>query len=191
MSINVDTHKEPSFSLRNRLGRISWQFFSLLLFRFSPKPFHAWRSFLLRCFGAKVGQGVHVYPGVKIWAPWNLELSDECGIASGATLYSQGKICIGRRAVISQGVHLVTGTHDYSQPGFPLVTAPISIGNQVWIAAEAFVHPGITIGEGCVIGARSVVTKDMPKWMVCTGHPCVPIKPRTFACETKMLTTDR
>jgi len=139
---------------------------------------HGWRSFLLRCFGAKIGKSVHVYPGAKIWAPWNLEISDEGGVANGAILYTQGKISIGKKAVISQGAHLCAGTHDYTLPGFPLYTMPIIIGDYAWVAAEAFIHPGITIGEGCVIGARSVVTKDMPAWMVCAGHPCKPIKER-------------
>ena len=183
MGINVDTHTGPSFSLRNRLGRIVWGLTSFLLFRFSPKPLHAWRSFLLRCFGAKVGHGVHVYPGVKIWAPWNLELADESGIASGVILYSQGKITIGKRTVVSQGAHLVTGTHDYSDVGFPLVTKPIHIGDYAWIATEAFIHPGVTIGAGCVIGARSVVNRDMPAWMVCAGHPCKPLKARKMNSE--------
>lgn len=177
-TINVDTHVGPAFSLRNRVGRVAWQVAALLLFRFSPKPFHAWRALVLRCFGAQVGRGVHVYPKAQIWAPWNLELADECGIANGAILYCQGKISIGRRAVISQGAHLVAGTHDYSKVGFPLITKPIRIGDQVWIAAEAFVHPGISIGEGSVVGARSVVTQDLPEWMVCAGHPCEALKPR-------------
>jgi putative colanic acid biosynthesis acetyltransferase WcaF len=175
---NTDTFKGASFSLKNRIGRIAWQFVSLLFFRITPKPFHMWRSFILRCFGAKVGHGVHVYPAVKIWAPWNLELGDECGVANGAILYSQGKIKIGKRSVISQGAHICTGTHDYKQKGFPLITKPIIIGDHTWIAAEAFIHPGVTINEGCIIGARSVVTADMPSWMVCAGHPCAPIKPR-------------
>ena len=183
MGINVDTHTGPSFTLRNRLGRIVWGLTSFLLFRFSPKPLHAWRSFLLRCFGAKVGHGVHVYPGVKIWAPWNLELADESGIASGVILYSQGKITIGKRTVVSQGAHLVTGTHDYSDVGFPLITKPIRIGDYAWIATEAFIHPGVTIGAGCVIGARSVVNRDMPAWMVCAGHPCKPLKARKMNSE--------
>jgi putative colanic acid biosynthesis acetyltransferase WcaF len=151
---------------------------SAVFFRLSPIPLHAWRRFLLRCFKAKVGRGVHVYPGVKIWAPWNLELGDECGIANGAILYSQSLISIGQRGVISQGAHLCAGTHDYDHPGFPLIAKPIIIGDHAWIAAEAFIHPGVIIGEGCVVGARSVVTKDMPEWMVCAGHPCQPIKKR-------------
>ena len=175
---NQDTYTGPSFTLRNRIARVIWGITALLLFRYSPKPLHSWRSFLLRCFGAKVGRGVHVYPGVKIWAPWNLELDDECGIANGAILYSQGKITIGKRAVVSQGSHLCAGTHDYTLPGFPLITRPIFISDHAWVAAESFIHPGVTIGEGCVVGARSVVTKDMPAWMVCAGHPCKPLKER-------------
>jgi putative colanic acid biosynthesis acetyltransferase WcaF len=175
---NQDTFKGASFSLKNRVARVVWGIIHVILFRYSPKPLHGWRSFLLRMFGAKVGKGVHVYPGVKIWAPWNLNFGDECGVANGAILYSQGYITIGRRAVISQGAQLCSGTHDYTDPGFPLVTSPINVGDHAWVAAEAFVHPGISIGEGCVIGARSVVTKDMPDWMVCAGHPCKPIKER-------------
>lgn len=149
------------------------------MFRLSPRPCHGWRSFLLRCFGATVGRGVHVYPGVKIWAPWNLILEDQAGIASGVTLYSQGVIHIGKKAVISQGAHLCAGTHDFDQPGFPLVAKPIVVGDQAWIAAEVFVHPGVTIGQGCVVGARSVVIKDLPEWSVCSGFPAIKIRDRS------------
>ncbi len=179
MSINTDTHKGPSFSLANRLARVLWGLVQGTVFRLTPAPLHEVRSVILRAFGAKVGRGVHVYPGARIWGPWNLEIADEAGVANGAILYTQGKITIGRRAVISQGVHLCAGTHDYEQPGFPLITKPITIGDHAWVAAEAFVQPGVSIGEGAVIGARSVVTKDMPEWTVCAGHPCKPIKART------------
>ncbi len=176
--INDDTHTGPSFSFGNRLARFIWNIVNLLFFRFSPVPFFAWRSFLLRCFGATIGKNTHIYPGVKIWAPWNINIGDECGIASGVKLYSQGFITIGKRTVISQGTNLCAGTHDYKKPGFPLVIKPIHIGDYVWIAAEAFVHPGVQINNGCVIGARAVVTTNMPEWMVCTGHPCKPVKTR-------------
>lgn len=177
---NENTFTGPSFSAGNRLARVLWGLVAGSLFRFSPKPLHGWRSFLLRCFGAQVGRNVHVYPEVKIWAPWNLQLADECGIANGVTLYSQDIISVGKRAVISQGSHLVTGTHDYTQRGYPLTTQPIHIGEYTWIAAEVFIHPGVTVPDGCVIGARSVVTKSMPPWMVCAGHPCQPLKPRVL-----------
>jgi putative colanic acid biosynthesis acetyltransferase WcaF len=157
-----------------------WAIVYLFFFNLSPKPCFRWRAFILRLFGAKVGKQVHVYPHVKIWAPWNLELMDNCGIANGAILYSQGKIKIGKKTVISQGSHLCAGTHDYEVYGFPLITSPITIGDDVWIAAEVFVHPGVSIGDGCVVGARSVVVKNLPAWMVCTGHPCLVIKNRVL-----------
>jgi putative colanic acid biosynthesis acetyltransferase WcaF len=185
--INHDTFSGPSFSLRNRLGRALWYIVCLFLFRYTPASFFAWRALLLRCFGGKIAKGVHVYPKVRIWAPWNLRLENECGIANGVILYCQDTITIGRRSVISQGSHLVTGTHDYHKIGFPLLTKPIVIGDHVWIAADAFIHPGVTIGSGCVVGARSVVTKNMPSWMICTGHPCQPIKQREFEANYKLI----
>ncbi|MEZ0485099.1 DapH/DapD/GlmU-related protein [Fibrella aquatica] len=185
-SHNKDTYNGPSFPLKNRIARVIWNISYVLLFKITPNPFHRWRSFLLRCFGATIGRNVHVYPGVKIWAPWNLDLGDECGIANGVELYSQGKVKVGKRAIISQGTYICTGTHDYTLQGHPLITFPIEIGDYAWVAAEAFVHPGVTIGEGCVVGARSVVTKDMPAWMVCAGHPCKPLKKREFQPEASI-----
>jgi putative colanic acid biosynthesis acetyltransferase WcaF len=182
---NIDTFTGPSFSIANRMARIVWSVVYILLFRYSPRPFHEYRSFILRVFGAKVGQGVHVYPGAKIWAPWNLELKSECGVADGVDLYCQGKITLGYRSIISQRVFLCAGTHDYTDQGHPLITAPIIIGDHAWVAAEAFIHPGIIIGEGAVIGARAVVTKDMPAWTVCAGHPCKPLKPRIITNNSR------
>lgn len=175
---NQDTYTSASFPLANRLQRVVWGLVYILLFRYSPRPFHGWRTLLLRLFGAKIGKGVHVYPAVKIWAPWNIEIGDESGIANGVNLYSQGRITVGKRAVISQGTYICTGTHDYTRKGHPLYTLPIRIEAYAWVAADVFVHPGVTIAEGAVIGARSVVTKDMPAWTVCAGHPCKPIKER-------------
>jgi len=178
MKYNVNTHTGASFSLGNRLKRVAWNVIYIIAFRYSPRPFHRWRSLILRIFGAKIGKGVHVYPAVKIWAPWNIELDDYAGVGNNAILYSQAKIKIGKMAVISQGAHLSTGTHDYTKNGFPLYARPIVVGDRAWVAADVFIHPGVTIGEGAVVGARSVVLKDMPAWTVCSGFPCKPIKER-------------
>jgi putative colanic acid biosynthesis acetyltransferase WcaF len=169
-----------SFSFSNRVARTLWGIARLLLFRSVPRPLFAWRNLVLRAFGAKIGRHCRIGPGTVIWAPWNLVCEDGVAIGSGAMIYNQTRITIGREAVVSQGAHLCAGTHDYTDPAFPLLAKPITIGAKAWIAAEAFGHPGVTIGEGAVIGARSVVTKDMPPWMVCAGHPCLPIKPRVM-----------
>lgn len=176
----VDPSTQASFSLENRLARLLWGIVYALLFRTSPRPLHAWRGFLLRCFGAKLGKGCHVYPKAKIWAPWNLVLADHAGIANDVDCYSVALISLGAKVVVSQGTYLCTGTHDYQDPNFQLYAKPIHIGDNAWLCAETFVSPGITIGEGAVIGARSVVTKDMPAWTVCAGNPCRPIKPRVM-----------
>ncbi|CAN5430641.1 acetyltransferase [soil metagenome] len=182
---NSETYVGTNFSLQNRMGRVVWAIVATIFFQLSPKPLHGWRSFLLKLFGAKVGKKVHVYPGAKIWAPWNLEIGDESAVANGAILYTQGKILIGKHVVISQGAHLCAGTHDYNLPDFPLITKPIIVEDYAWVAAEAFIHPGITIGTGSVVGARSVVTKSTSPWMVCAGHPCKSIAPRNDISKAK------
>ena len=176
--VNSDTFTGPSFSLKSRIGRLVWGIVQSTLFRLSPRPLHTWRVFLLRCFRAEIGKNVHVYPGVKIWAPWNLEIDDESGVADDVTLYTQGRISIGKRVVISQGCYLCAGTHDFEDPGFPLITKPIRIGDHAWLAAQVFIHPGVTIGEGAVAGARSVVIKDLEPWKVYAGNPATHIKNR-------------
>ncbi len=173
-----DPRTGPSFSLGNRIARAIWNTVWLLMFRPTPRPLHAWRRLLLQLFGARIGSGCRIHPGVRIWAPWNLECGRLSAIGSHATLYNQDKITIGNHCVISQGAHLCTGSHDYQSPTLDLWTKPITIQDHVWIAAEAFILPGTLIEEGAVIGARSVVTEAMPAWKVCAGHPCRPLKDR-------------
>ena len=167
-----------SFSLKNRLKRVAWQLVVLLLFRFSPRPFYVWRSFLLRLFGAKIGKKCHIYPKVTIWAPWNLEMADHSCLADDVICYSQDKISLGERAIVSQGAYLCTGSHDYTDPEFQLITSPISIGKDAWICAQSFVGPGVTIEEGAVLGARAVSFKDLPAWTIYAGNPAVYVKDR-------------
>ena len=162
----------------NKLARIAWAIAGALLFRWSPRPLFGWRATVLRCFGARVGRAVRIYPRARIWAPWNLEIGDHACVADDATVYNQGRAVIGEWAVVSQGAYLCGGTHDFEDPAFVLVTRPVVIGAHAWIAAQAFVHPGVTVNEGCVVGARSVVTRDLPEWTVCSGFPATVLRER-------------
>jgi len=168
----------PSFSRRNRLARLLWYLTWLLFFRPTPPPLHAWRCWLLRLFGASIAFPCHIYNDVEIWAPWNLKMSAHSTLGRRVTCYSMAPISLGERVVVSQGVHLCTGSHDHESDNFQLFARPIQIHSDVWICAEAFIAPGVTIGEGAVIAARAVVIRDQPPWMVCAGHPCRPLKPR-------------
>ena len=176
---NNNPYKGASFSFKNRLLRLIWAIAYLFLFKLSPRPLHSWRAFLLRVFGAKIGKSCHIYPGVQIWAPWNLVIGNYVGIADKVILYSMDKINIGNFVTISDGAHLCCGTHDYNSKNFQLVSKPIIIKSRVWICSGAFIHPGIEIPEGAVVGARSVVTKSLfPGWTVFSGNPCKKISIR-------------
>ncbi|MDQ0139604.1 putative colanic acid biosynthesis acetyltransferase WcaF [Cupriavidus necator] len=175
-----DPTVEPSFTLSNRLARQLWNWVWLFLFRPSPRPMHAWRAFLLRAFGASVGNDVHVYPAVRIWAPWHLEIGNNVGIADGVTLYNMNRLRIGDYAVISQGAHLCGGSHDYNAANFQLIAEPITVENHAWICAEAFIAHGVTLPAGAVVAARSVVNKTLQdSWTVYAGVPARPIGKRT------------
>lgn len=168
----------PSFSRRDRLARLAWQSVWLLLFRPTPPQLHGWRCWLLRCFGARIGSPCYVYNDVEIWSPRNLVMADYSTLGRRVICYSMAPVFIGERAVVSQGAYICTGSHDYESETFQLFARPIVIGADAWICAEAFLSPGVSIGTGAVIGARAVVTRDQPAWMVCAGNPCRPLKPR-------------
>lgn len=176
-----------SLTLGNKLRRLVWNFVWLIAFRPTPRwALHGWRRTLLRMFGAKVGKGSKVSPSCKVWAPWNLEMGDFSVLGDDVDCYSMNKVIIGSKVAVSQRTFLCTGSHEINSLLRPLITAPIKIGNHVWIAAECFIHPGLSIGEGAVVGARSVVTRDMPEWQVCVGVPCRPIKVREINDEKKL-----
>ena len=132
--------------------------------------------------GADIGKSCRIYPSVRIWAPWNVIAEPDSVIGPRCNVYSMATIRLGEKAVVSQDVELITGSHDYtaaeSQPWLPITLRPITIGKNCWICAKSFILPGIAIKDGAVIGACSVVTHDQPAWMVCVGNPCRPIKKR-------------
>ncbi len=170
----------PSFSLRNRLARVIWQASWAVLCRFTPPSFHRWRALVLRCFGAAVGRGARVHASVKIWLPANLQLGDRVLIGPGARLYNQGHIAIGAGTVVSQRAHLCASSHDLNDPHFQLVLRPIAIGENCWIAAEAFVGPGTAMGDRAVLAARGVLFGDVGADEVYSGNPAVFLKARTL-----------
>ena len=161
------------------IRRIIWGTAWTFLFRPWPRRIgNGWRTSLLRMFGAKIGRNVLLSPTMRVMKPWELSIGDDSAIGDRVRIYNFCRVNIGSMCLVSQDCYLCTGTHNYLDPKMPLIVKVITIRSESWIAAGSFVHPGVTIGEGTVVGARSVVTKDMPAWTVCAGHPWRPIKPR-------------
>jgi putative colanic acid biosynthesis acetyltransferase WcaF len=173
----AENRRAQKYSSGEQVRRVLWGF-GHFLFRFSPRPCFGWRRFVLRCFGASVGKHVNTYPGTRIYFPWNLAVGDWSAIGEDALIYNLGPVTLGKKVTISHRAHLCAGTHDYTQPDLPLLKPPIVIGDQTWICADAFIGPGVTVGEGAVVGARAVVMKNVQPWTVVVGNPARFVKKR-------------
>jgi putative colanic acid biosynthesis acetyltransferase WcaF len=174
----ADPYLQPQTSARNKLARALWGAVCLLLFRPSPRPLHTWRAFLLRRFGAKLEPNCHIYPGARIWAPWNLVCADGACIADEAVVYNVAKVFLGSHAIVSQQAYVCTATHDIDDPSFPMIVSPISVGSYAWVCARACVLPGVRVNDGAVLGLGAVATKDLDPWQVYAGNPAKRIKQR-------------
>jgi putative colanic acid biosynthesis acetyltransferase WcaF len=152
-----------------------------LLFRPTPKFLNPWRVLLLRLFGAKVSGRPFVDSSAVVKMPWNLVLEDRACLAPRSEVYNLATVILRARCTVAQEVYLCAGTHDFSTSDLPLVVGEISVGEDAFLCARVFVLPGLVIGEGAVVGACSVVTRDLPAWTICAGNPCRPVKPRVFA----------
>jgi len=171
----------PAFSLRNRINRVLWSLCYALLYRLSPRPFHAWRAFLLRAFGAKLGAACHFYPKAKIWAPWNLICEDRVTLADDAELYNPSPMYLGSHAIVSQGAYVCGATHLYNELSFRLVSFPMRLGAYSWICARAAVNPGVNVGNGAILALGSVATRDLEPFTIYAGIPARRVKDRSRA----------
>ena len=158
---------------------MSW----LLLARWTPPPLWTWRRFVLRLFGAKIGASVRIHSSVRIWLPSRLTVSEGALIGPGAVLYNQGAISIGPHSVVSQRAHLCASTHSITAPEFRLIERPVTIGEGCWIAAEAFVGPGVTMGSGSVLAARGALFEDTAPMAVYRGNPAAWLCERRWSEE--------
>jgi putative colanic acid biosynthesis acetyltransferase WcaF len=169
----------PTFALGDRLRRFVWSVCWRLLGAWTPRPFHRWRRLVLLAFGARIDPTARVYGQTTIWWPPHLTVGRHAVIAPGVTCYNVVPVAISDFAVVSQGAHLCTGTHDVDDARFPLRARPIVIGAHAWVAAYAFVGPGVTVGEGAVLGARGVAFRDLDSWMIYAGNPARKLRERT------------
>lgn len=174
----MEKYVENNISLNERIKQKVWLFLSFFIFKpFSGRLFNRYRILILRVFGAKIGKGSIIYSSVYIPAPWNLITGKLCCLGPNSKLHID-KTILGDKVTISQGAYLCSGSHNINYKNKPFISAPIQIESYAWIAAEAFVGPGITIGEGAVVGARAAVFKDVDSWVVVGGNPARYLKKR-------------
>lgn len=176
----IDGRSSPNFSVTHRAVRAVFGLTWLLFAAWTPPPMNGWRRFLLRLFGAQIHPTATVRGGVRVWYPPNLEMHAYSVLADGVQCYNMDRITIGENSIVSQRSFLCGGTHDHSLASHPLVVKPIKIGKDVWIAAEAFIAPGVDVPEGCVIGARAVVSGGLKPWTVYAGNPAREIRARKY-----------
>ncbi|RFO95130.1 colanic acid biosynthesis acetyltransferase WcaF [Rhodoferax lacus] len=177
-----DLHYTPvpqGFPGRSKYFIQFWYIVNATLFRMSPHAMYGWRRWLLRSFGAQIGNAVKLRPSCQITYPWNVSIGEHSYIGDEAILYSLGRIEIGAHVSISYRTFLCTGSHDFRDPSFPLTIAPIVVEDEAWLAADVFVFPGVKVGKGAVVGARSNVRHRVPENTICSGDPCVNLSLRT------------
>lgn len=167
------------------LRRFLWGCVQATMIRHSPPRAMRWRRFWLRLFGAKVGKASGIRPSTTVLHPWLLDLADYVMLGDRVTVYNLGMITINEHTVVSQNTHLCAGTHDHTRPDLPLVRSTITIGQGVWVCADAFVGPDVTIGNNVVVGARAVVVGDVEPGMIVAGNPAKVVKRREMnTCES-------
>ena len=168
------------FRGRNAFVVQLWWLVQATVFNWSPQFMYQFRAMLLRLFGAQIGKGVLVRPTVCVTYPWKLTIGDNSWVGDDVVLYSLGEISVGSNTVISQRSYICAADHDHSDTAFSIHSKPVSIGDSVWIATDVFVAPGVRIGDGTVVGARSSVFKDLPSNVICNGTPAQMRRQRIF-----------
>lgn len=182
-----DPYLRPQFSVQNKVRRVVWSIAWVLLCRWTPKPMHAWRIWVLRRFGARIGAKSFVYPSCKVWAPWLLETEEVITIGPDVEVYNPGGVFLGHHSILSQGAFLCGATHDYNSAAFTYLSRAIVLEPYAWVCARAVVLPGVHCREGSVLGAAALTSRDLEPWTVYAGNPAKPVKERhNFTVKTSL-----
>ena len=164
----------------NAAKRLLWYYANAFVFKTGIFPVNSLKTSLLRAFGAKVGQGVTIKPGVNIKYPWHLTIGQNCWLGENVWVDCLVPIIIGNNVCLSQGAVLLTGSHNYKKTTFDLITAPVILEDGVWIGACAVVNPGVTAASHAVLTSGSVATKNLEAYSVYQGNPAMKTRQRVI-----------
>ncbi len=160
------------------LKRALWFYLNALFLKTSLIPSSGFRVFLLRLFGAKIGIGVTIKPGVNVKYPWHLTIGHHTWIGENVWIDCLVPVSIGSNVCISQGAVLLTGNHNYKKKSFDLITAVVVLQDGVWIGAGAIVNPGVIAASHAVLTTGSVANKNLDAYFIYQGNPAVKIRQR-------------
>lgn len=163
---------------RSLVWQLAWFFFGLPLLRSAWLPLSGVRVRLLRAFGAKIGKGVVIKPGVRVKYPWRLSVGDHCWLGEDCWIDNIADVRIGSNVCLSQGSYFCTGNHDWTDPSFRLVEQSIAVNDGAWVGAKATVCPGVTVGAGAVVAAGSIASRAVPAYEVHAGNPAKFVRKR-------------
>jgi len=180
--------RKTPWTLKENIARVAWMTFGAIAWKFLPRA----RSRLIRLFGGKVGRACRFGSGVEVTIPWNVMIGDNVRVREGAIIYSLGPITIGNDSVLDCRAHLCAGTHDMTDPTFPLVKPPITLGERCFIGIDAYIAPDVELGDGSRVWPRSSVYKSAPAGACLRGNPARPVDPdQELKDERQAVATER
>lgn len=171
MSSILANRATSPWTIGYRLRLLLWASTWTLFCSWTPKPLNGFRIFILRLFGARIHPHAFVHQRARIAHPWNLTMDQGSCLGDRAHAYSLAPIHLAVCCTVAQEAYLCTASHDFSHPALPLTKQSIYLGRHSFIAARAFILPGVTIGEGAIVGACSVVTRSVPPHQTVAGNP--------------------
>lgn len=171
--VKLSQYDNSSYNPGSKLKKALWYFVNICVFKTGIPFTSGFKIKMLKLFGAQVGKGIVIKPNVNIKYPWFLTLGDNCWIGEEVWIDNLVQVTIGNDVCLSQGAYLLTGSHNYKQEAFDLITKPIVLEEGVWIGAKATVSPGINCKSHSILTVGSVATKDLDAYGIYQGNPAV------------------
>ena len=179
--VDLSKYNNSWFSIgAGKMKVISWYLVNICFLNCSWNPSSGFRIWLLRFFGAQIGQGVVIKPSVNIKYPWNLSIGDYTWIGENVWIDNLSQVTIGSNVCISQGAMLLCGNHNYKRPTFDLIVKPITIEDGAWVGAQSTVCPGVTMHSHSVLAVGSIASKDLMPYSIYRGNPAVKVAERVM-----------
>lgn len=176
--VDLTSYNNSWYKPGGRLKIIVWYWVNELVLKNTLLPFSKLKVIVLYCFGAKIGRGVTIKPGVSIKYPWFLEIGNHCWIGENVWIDNLSYVSIADNVCISQGAMLLCGNHDFKAPTFDLITGPITLEEGSWVGAKSIVCPGVTLKSHSILSVGSVANRDLDPYCIYKGNPAIKVKDR-------------